>query len=254
MAKEIIAPEITKEVVTLASEATGLAELYAKYEIKSNPQYEAAADDLKKIKAKINELEEKRKSITIPMDTAKSRIMEFFRVPVDRLKAAEGIIKQCLGIWQDEQEKIRQAKENELRKIAEEQERKEKARLAAIAAKEAEKAAELRKRAQEEQDKAKKAKLKADAEAASAKSKDALEEAAQVHVDVPVVVSETPEVSGIVSKTTWTYEIVDETLIPRTFLMVDEKKLSGVARATKGTLDVPGVRFFPEKGIAASKK
>lgn len=68
----------------------------------------------------------------------------------------------------------------------------------------------------------------------------------------PVTVAPpTPRVQGVKYVTTWRFRIVDETLIPRQFLSVDEKKIGGVVRAMRGEAQIPGVEVYEDRTIAA---
>ena len=51
----------------------------------------------------------------------------------------------------------------------------------------------------------------------------------------------------------WTYEIVDEKLIPRAYLMVDASKLLAQAKATKDTINVPGIRFYDAGSVRKAR-
>ena len=42
----------------------------------------------------------------------------------------------------------------------------------------------------------------------------------------------------------WAFRVTNQALIPREYLTVDQIKLGGVARATKGSIKVPGVEFY----------
>jgi hypothetical protein len=55
-----------------------------------------------------------------------------------------------------------------------------------------------------------------------------------------------PAVKGV-SKV-WTFEITDETLVPRAYLCLDEKKIREAV--TAGTRDIPGVRIFQDSKLS----
>jgi hypothetical protein len=71
-------------------------------------------------------------------------------------------------------------------------------------------------------------------------------------VVAPVPVVAAPKVEGVSVRERWTYRIVDEALIPRNYLTVDEKRLGQLARSTKGTVNVPGVEFYNAASVAVS--
>lgn len=60
----------------------------------------------------------------------------------------------------------------------------------------------------------------------------------------PVVA--TPKVEGVKQVTRWKFRIVDEKIIPRDFLIIDEQKLRKYAEAMKSGAKVAGVEFYPE--------
>ena len=52
------------------------------------------------------------------------------------------------------------------------------------------------------------------------------------------------EVSKVTFRTDWRAEIVDESLLPRQYLIPDEVGILAMIRATKGTVKIPGVRAY----------
>ncbi len=61
------------------------------------------------------------------------------------------------------------------------------------------------------------------------------------------------QVKGISTRTDWDCRIVDETLIPREFMMPNESAIRAVGKATCGKIRIDGVEFF-EKIIVASRR
>ena len=51
---------------------------------------------------------------------------------------------------------------------------------------------------------------------------------------------------------TWTFEVTDDTLVPREYLVVDEGVISLAVR--KGTRDIPGVRIFQQESLAVRSR
>lgn len=64
---------------------------------------------------------------------------------------------------------------------------------------------------------------------------------------VAVVAPATPKVEGLSYSTSWDFEIENESLIPREFLIVDAVKIRRVITALKETANIPGVRAFSKK-------
>jgi hypothetical protein len=65
----------------------------------------------------------------------------------------------------------------------------------------------------------------------------------------PVFVpKETPKIEGIVYRETWKFQIVDETAIPREYLIPNEKVIGQIVRSLKGQTNIPGIRVYSERG------
>ena len=58
-----------------------------------------------------------------------------------------------------------------------------------------------------------------------------------------------PKMEGISSATTWTFDVVDESLVPREFLELDRKKILGVVRAMKADTRIAGIIPRPDLGL-----
>ena len=79
--------------------------------------------------------------------------------------------------------------------------------------------------------------------------------AADAVLDMPtteaaITVDAAPKVEGVSGRKTWTYEIEDEKMIPRTYLMVDTVKIGKIVTAMKGETDIPGVRAYQKSSAA----
>jgi hypothetical protein len=188
--------------------------------IQNQGTYEQAGFFLKTVKEKYKQLDTKRKNITTPLDTAKKAVMDLFRRPLECLEQAEQLIKRSMIKYEDDQERIRQDQERRLQAEA------EKKRLDAL-----KKADEARANGND---------LKADKYESKAAA-----------VVAPVLAARVNGVQGIARKKVWKFKVVDEKLIPREFLCVDETKLGNFARSMKGTMPVAGVEFYEEDTLAA---
>jgi len=226
--KEIAANEDANAVVELRT-AQAL-------KIDSTEMAEIAADDLGRIKAKVNALDVQRKSMTKPLDEAKSRIMELFRAPIDTLQKAEAAIKGSILDWnRREQERI-----NAERRKHEEEQRK--LRAAALET--------------EQLAKAEAAKLIAVGKTAEAEL--IVEEAAAERSDAEFIAAMTTPITSAPAKLAgtgirkdWDFEIVNEKKIPREFLMIDEKKIRAFVKAMKNEARIEGVRVFERESVTA---
>lgn len=209
------------DVKELVAEAETILTEARRFEIKTNVSYTLAAEELQRIKGSLKKLDVVRKSITQPMDAAKEAVMDLFRAPADQLKEAETQIKSAMGAYQTELNK----KAEEARREAEAAATAERERLALAAAKAAE----------------------------EGRHDDAVaitETVADV-VALPVAVRSAPTVKGISFSKVWKFEIIDESLIPRMYLLVDETSIRKVVGALKGKTNIPGVRVFEEDQISS---
>jgi len=201
------------------------------YAVECIGDLEVAADWLSAIKAKYKELEEKRKSLTKPLDESKKRIMDFFRRPLEVLDRAERGIKKGVTAWHEAQERRR---EEDNRRIAEQ------ARLEAERA-----AADIAARA---------------AEAAAWGDE---QSAAEIVAEPPVVMApksireqKTP-VAGLTLRDNWKGQVVDFPAFARWcveqgefgLLMPDQSAVNYRAKGTKGKVFIPGVRWFNDRGL-----
>lgn len=147
-------------------------------------------------------------------------------------KAAFSFHRACTGIKSDVL-KPYDAAETRLKGMIVQYTRERAARLAKESA---ERDAELR-RAEEDRRLAEAAILESNGLAAAA---DAVLSAP---IDVPQMVVEPAKTPGVYTRTTWHAKVVDFDLVPREYMLVNQSALDGLARATKGAVSVPGVRF-----------
>src|SRR3989304_3143318 len=81
-------------------------------------QYVGSAALLKQIKKRASDLDDLRKSLTRPLDEAKTRIMDLFRPAGDRLAPAEQTLKNAMIVFTREQERLRREAEQAAREAA----------------------------------------------------------------------------------------------------------------------------------------
>ncbi|MHB8109694.1 MAG: hypothetical protein ACYDHW_06650 [Syntrophorhabdaceae bacterium] len=137
---------------------------------------------------------------------------------------AENILKPAISAYDREQERIRREEEARQREIA--------------------RKAEEERRLQEA--------LQAEKEGDAAAAQAIIEE--PVYVPPVVIEKTTPKVQGISKQTIWKFRIVNESLIPRDYMMADQVKIGGVVRATKGSIKIPGVEIYSEDIIKAAAR
>lgn len=221
--------------------------------IDSQETYDLAADELKAIKSKAKTLEDQRTGITGPINKALKAVNDLFRGPAQYLEQAEKIIKGKMLTYAAEQERIAA----EERRKAEAALRAEQERLAREAA-------------------AKEAAAKAEAEAliAAGNAEKAAEVQAQAAIEAasiaataqvmtaPVVEAPVAKVSGISQRSVWKAECTDKAALiafiaanPQFMNLVDvnTSALNQMAKAMKETMQIPGVRAYEDKTLAASR-
>lgn len=137
---------------------------------------------------------------------------------------AENIIKPALAAYDREQERLRREEEERQREIARKQEEERKLREAEQAEKEG--------RTEEAQA--------------------IIEE--PVYVPPVVIERTTPKVQGISMQKVWKFRVVNEALVPREYMTPDMVKIGGVARATKGSVQIPGVEIYSEDIVKAGSR
>ena len=82
-------------------------------------------------------------------------------------------------------------------------------------------------------------------------------EAAQELISAPVVApvvmveSATPTVDGISIREVWQFQVTDPNLVPREWLIVDEKKVGAYVRAVKAQAVIPGIKVFSVRSMSA---
>lgn len=243
-------------VIELTEQSETLLTVCTSYKVANATDYEVAGLELKRVKDAQKKLDELRKNMTRPLDAAKKAIMDFFRGPEDKLARAEAGIKRAMVTYQDEQERIRREEQRKLEEAA----RRERERLEAQAReaerKAQEKAAAERRAAEEAaaagraEEAAKLAARAAATEAKAAEKVEAIETRAAAVV-APIIQREPPKVAGVATREVWKFAIENPALVPREYCVVDEAKIRKVVGALKGDTNIPGVRVYSERQIAA---
>lgn len=166
----------------------------------------------------------------------------------DPLRLAERTVKDSIGRYTEEQERLAKAEEQRLR--AEQQQRDEEAREAQAKREQAvhdEEEARLRK-AQELEAAGRPDEANAVLDAAPPEP-----EPEPVVETLPAVPPPAPpaQAKGVSTRRIWKHCIEDETAIPREFLMPDEKKIKRYVSAVGGNTKIPGVRVYSEAQVSA---
>ena len=209
--------------------------------ILNDVEYDVAAQELKAIKAKAKELEDRRKSITGPLDAAKKAVMDLFRGPMEALAGAEQTLKSgMLGYTQRREAEARAERERAEAAVRAERDRLEReARAAAAAA----------------------AAAPTEEEARAAAHRADLAMAESLVISSAAVIAEAPKAAGISERVIHEAEVIDVLALVRhianerpdliSLLVVDRVRLRALARAMGGSMSLPGVEVQERRTIAA---
>jgi len=190
-----------------------------KFFVKDDATYQTATNGLKNIKGV-------RKMIKDLLDPMVKRAYDAYKKDLAQMKEIESPLDEAERHLKNQMAKYIDQKERESR--------------------------EAERKAREETDAKMREAEKASDEGRTTEADIALQEAAQMEVAPPPVIS-APTVSGAHSTKRWAYEIQDPDQVPREYLTVDEGKISAIARTTKNTETpqaIPGVKFYLKTGIS----
>lgn len=248
---------IPQEVQAEAQAAGAMLATLEALQVTCQAEYDAAGAEVRAIAKRAKDLEAMRTTLKAPILDAGRRIDAFFKEPLDFCSRARKVVEAKMLAHQREQDRIREEAERQAAEAA----RREREKLEREAAAEREKArkaqeaAEAKARALEEAGKAERAEQMrqqaAERAAAAEAEAQAKAAAAAAMPTAPVVHVAAPAAKGISTRENWKFEIVDPALVPREYLVVDEKAIGQVVRALQSRTNIPGVRVYAEQTIAA---
>lgn len=238
--------------------------------IKTPEQFTSAGELLKAVKGAIKQIEDQRVAITKPINESLRAVNAQAKEAAEPFLKAETAIKGAMVTYSDEQERIRREEQRRVEAAA----AAERARLAALQREEERKAREKAEALRREQEEAARrareaeaagraeearkaaaeaAKLAAQAVKVEEKSADKIEtlQLREAMVVAPVVEREAPKVAGVSTREVWRFEVLDAAQVPRQYLAVDEAKIRKVVQALKADAQIPGVRVWSERQLAA---
>lgn len=218
---------LTPNAVSLASQAADIITQATEVKVQNAEQRTNILELAKKIKTVSKGLEDERLSTTRPIDAAKTEIMNLYREPLDKLVKAENIIKKAVLDFDREERRKAEEQQAKLRAEAEERARKERERLEKQA-------------------------LKAIDKGKEEKAEQLLEQAESVQTFAPVIQIPVHKAQGTSVRQVWKYRITDVNLIPREYMIPNEKMLGAMAKSTHDAVKVPGVEFYSEDSLAIS--
>jgi len=219
------------------------------FKITNHDDYRVAAAQLVMIKGRFNKVEASRVKLKAPALETCRQIDAFFREPLKFLRAAETAIKGEMSRFSDEQDRI----------AREEQRKREEA--------ERQRQAEIDRKRREDEEAAmalaEEAEAKGDHEAAAEIIEEVSNPPPPEPAPAPAPIRQAPKADGIQMRDNWKAEVTNlEALVravatgqaPIATLQANDKVLGQTARALKGTVEYPGVRFYNDKTIVASSR
>ena len=206
-----------------------LVEQYESFSVTNAEECQKAADVLREAKNSVKALEDRRKAITQPLDTAKKSVMNLFRPATDALSRLEKILKPKIANYYAEEERKRKAAEAE----AEARARKERERL--------EKRAE------------------------AARDKGDVEKAENLEVQAATTVATAPatteaKATGVSVRKIWKAKVTDPVAlckeiaagnIPPTVLDFKQAELNKIASTWQNNREFQGLTIYPENSVAS---
>lgn len=226
--------EVKHELAQLEGESNAVLDKAQRFTIKSQADYDAAAQFIKGIKALQKKVSDTFTPIVQKAHAAWKEAKDQENKHLVPLKSAEEIVKRASLTWYDEQEKKRLDDERKAREEADAKAKKEKEKLEA---------------------RAQKAEAKGDTE----KAEDLRDQAQTVQVPAAPVEPTAKVAEGQSIREVWKAELLDlEALVkavaagraPISFLQADMVAINKQAKATKDTMKFDGIRFFAEKQMA----
>ena len=224
--------------------------------ITTTEQFSQAGEMLKAVKGALKQIETQRVEITGPINESLRKINAQAKAAAEPFVKAENAIKGAMVAYQDEQERLRREEQRRVEEAA----RKERERLAALQREEErtarEKAVALRREAEAAAAAgraAEAAKLAARAVSTEERSAAKVEDLhlREAMVVAPVIDREPPKVAGVATREVWKFEITDPARVPDQYKVVDEARVRKVVQALKADANIPGVRVYSERQLAA---
>ena len=192
--------------------------------VKTPEDYLFAGEFLRSLKDQRRSIQEWFKPLKEKADQAHKAIIRKEKEALKPLEEAEALIAPAMLAWKREEER---KAEEEARRIREEaRKREEEIRLAEA--------------------------IQAEREGYKEEAQAILEEP----IDIPVVTvqTRTPKIAGLAERTTWTFRVVNEDLIPREYLMPNLNKIGAVVRIDKGKTKIPGIQAFPQSSLGGARR
>lgn len=219
----VLEPAIEGEILSVATTAKSFI-------VRSDEDLQTANDRLRSIKALMKAIDEGFDDVIARAHEAHKAAVAAKKRYYAPLQESEALIKRAMGAYHE-------AVLRERERIAREEREREEAKARELA-----KAEALDRAAAESKDRAEAATLRQMA------SESIGQAAALESIDTPSI-PHRPQVEGTSFVDVWQFEVVDATLIPRTYLTVDLPAIGREVRIRKGDTRIPGVRVYATKSV-----
>ena len=216
--------EITQETQQMVNNSIKELAVVDSLRITTPAEYSQAGEMLKMVKGNYKTIDAKRKELELPFRDGLKGLQDFFKPVLERYSYAETKLKLGIVNYTVEQSRIRADQERKARELA----AKEQDRIDAEATADA---------------------LQAESEGNHNQAEEILNTVPQVAM--PVIQDTQVKVEGVSMRDNWQYRIVDTSLLPREYMIPDEKLLSSIAKAKHDSMKIPGVEFFNEPIVSA---
>ena len=220
--------EIREKAITLASQAEGLV-------VRDQETANRASELILAGKEMIKRIRDYFAPLKRAADESKRKLLEAEKAELSKIEPVVEKLSASLTAWRLEQERKRREAEEAARRAELERKRLEEELL---------RKAEEARRLEEE-------KKRLEGEEAAKKAREelerkALEEIAAKEAEIipPPPIPEKPKTEGLTLRENWTFEIVDESLIPREYLVPDPVKIRKMVQVMKDRTNIPGIRVF----------
>jgi colicin import membrane protein len=247
----------------LKNEIVSIEEMTKSIVVRNSEERALVADAIRTVKQKKNRIVEFFKDFKDKAFQAHRSIVAAEKAETDKLEAFEAAGKLALLIYDKAEEEKRELERRRLQAIADEAARKEREKAEAEARRQRQIEEEARRKADEARRAAEAASVEERArllkEAIAAERKAAIasekaetqtENAAQVVAPVVQIAPNIEKSKGESVSDKWAFEVTDLSQVPREYLILNVKAIAGIARATKGSINIAGIRFYSEKTLS----
>lgn len=232
------------QALAVVMEADELAESMVYVEVNSAAELRLAAEELRNIVTKKDMIEATFKRLKKPFDIGIQQLRDFFDVPIKRLAEAEGMVKGHIASFQlleqarvsDAKEEVQEVRQTEVERLKSHAADLEIASITASTPEEAEQAAQ-----------------------------DAAEVRSQINAIEslpPPTIEGVAKATGISGRANWKGEVIDIDLLHAAVIddpslwqlfKIDDSAMNNLAKLTKNTRSIPGLRFFNKGSVAVRR-